>query len=257
MSFQKFIECWNDTKHTCQINKNFAPKSIKYSHNNNLVIPPCIHTTNISIVNQDTLEAGIDLVSNNRYPLVLNLADNNFPGGHVDMGSGAQEESIFRRTNYFTTLNYTSSPRLYPILDTEAIYSPSIMVIKNGNLEYTNRTYLMSFVACPGIKHPELVDGHLSITDKERLFIKIETVFQIALYNNHDSLVLGALGCGAWNNPPEDVIEIYKDVIKKWDGVFKTIVFAILEIDNKDYIVKNKSMFRKSNWHIFNENLHA
>ena len=82
-------------------------------------------------------------------------------------------------------------------------------------------------------------------------------MFQIALHNNHDSLVLGALGCGAWNNPPEDVIEIYKDVIKKWDGVFKTIVFAILEIDNKDYIVKNKSMFRKSNWHIFNENLHA
>lgn len=44
-------------------------------------------------------------------PVVLNLADILVPGGCVESGSGAQEESIFRRSNITRTLTQDFYPR--------------------------------------------------------------------------------------------------------------------------------------------------
>jgi hypothetical protein len=62
--------------------------------------------------------------------------------------------------------------------------------------------------------------------------------------------VLGALGCGAWMCPQEEVASICKYVIQEYDGFFHTIVFAILDVNKNDYIVKNANM-KKSNLNIF------
>ena len=249
MSYVKYIECWKDTKKYCITNKINAPKSTKYTYET-IDIPKNIYKTEIVILNMDTIKVGLDLTVNNLRPLILNLADNIFPGGHVEMGSGAQEESIFRRTNYFTTLNHQTG--FYPINNTEAIYSPSVTVIKDTNLNNFNVVKLLSFIACPGIRNPDLIDNKLSTIDTEILYKKIELIFQVAFKNGHDSLVLGALGCGAWNNPVEQVAEIFQVITKKWEGVFKKIIFAVLEIDKKDYIVKNDSINR-SNYEKFKD----
>ena len=251
MSYIKYIECWKDTKKYCITNEINAPESSKYTYEENeLNTSGNIYKTDIIILNKDTIEVGLDLTSRNLRPLVLNLADNIFPGGLVDMGSGAQEESIFRRTNYFTTLNHQTG--FYPINNTEAIYSPSVTVIKDTNLNNLNGVRLLSFIACPGIRKPDLVDNKLSTMDSEILYKKIELIFQVAFKNGHDSLVLGALGCGAWNNPVEDVAQMFQVITKKWEGVFKKIIFAVLEIDKKDYIVKNDSINR-SNYEKFKD----
>lgn len=90
--------------------------------------------------------------------LVLNLADDNFSGGCVAMGSGAQEEALFRRTNYCTSLKQ----ELYPIKNDEIIYSPQVSVIKTNentgwNLIDINNQPKISFIACPGLKYPETI----------------------------------------------------------------------------------------------------
>jgi uncharacterized protein (TIGR02452 family) len=44
-------------------------------------------------------------------------------------------------------------------------------------------------------------------------------------------LVLGALGCGAFGNPPRAVADTFKRILAEdeWGGYFKEIVFAIID----------------------------
>lgn len=42
---------------------------------------------------------------------------------------------------------------------------------------------------------------------------KIRTIFRIGLIHGHDSLVLGALGCGAFRNPPRHVARLFHEVM--------------------------------------------
>ncbi|CAF3858744.1 unnamed protein product, partial [Rotaria sp. Silwood1] len=42
----------------------------------------------------------------------------------------------------------------------------------------------------------------------------------------------GALGCGAFRNPPEHVAKIFRSVIEQYAGFFQTIIFAILDDHN-------------------------
>lgn len=49
--------------------------------------------------------------------------------------------------------------------------------------------------------------------DKEAMIMKIRLVFQVAKLKGITHLVLGALGCGAYKNPPEEVAKIFRKVI--------------------------------------------
>lgn len=59
---------------------------------------------------------------------------------------------------------------------------------------------------------------------------KMHVILDIALANGHDSVVLSAFGCGAYNNPPRHIAKLFRNVIKKYEGAFKCIAFAILNV---------------------------
>ena len=63
---------------------------------------------------------------------------------------------------------------------------------------------------------------------------KIRTILRIGLANRHDSLVLGALGCGAFRNPPRHVARLFHEVFQEQEfrNKYRRIVFAILEDHN-------------------------
>lgn len=44
-------------------------------------------------------------------------------------------------------------------------------------------------------------------------------------------LVFGALGCGAFRNPPRVIARTFKDILveDEWKGYFEEIIFAILD----------------------------
>lgn len=242
------LEQWT---HTQKYADNFdePSPSIKYSHQNNYTPVKKYNVTNVMVEDIDTVDCGYTLKVNGYNPVVLNLADNTFPGGCVGFGSGAQEESIFRRSNYFKSLNIS----FYPIEPTQAIYSPGITVFKeseNKNWKINANPYKIDFIACPGIKFPVLESGKFSQNDQVILFNKIDLIFQIAHANAHDSIVLGALGCGAWKCPAEQVAQIFSQVITKWSGVFKLIVFAILKPSKSMYLL-NDIHHTNCNWEIF------
>ncbi len=58
----------------------------------------------------------------------------------------------------------------------------------------------------------------------------IYTQLKAAYVSGYDAVVLGAFGCGAFQNPPDAVAEICHQVIETYfKGAFKKIVLAILD----------------------------
>ena len=51
---------------------------------------------------------------------------------------------------------------------------------------------------------------------------------------NDDSIVVGAFGCGAFQNPPKHIARLFHEVIdeKEFKDKYKLIAFAILEDHN-------------------------
>ena len=185
-------------------------------------------STPIEITNEDTLIAGARLVAAGQNPMILNFACERNPGGGVITGAGAQEESLFRRTNLCLTLQMD----MYPIQDNEGLYTKIATTFRDteaARCAYLKTPWSAAFSTVPGLRRPRLIGGRLQAHDVARLVKKIHIICQMGASNEHDVLVLGALGCGAWENPPEQVAAIFRDVLKTYDGIFKSIVFAVMD----------------------------
>lgn len=241
--FQKRIDCYSNTK---LISKQCYPvykPSIKYKYDDAFQLRNNNYNTITRIVDNDTIDTAIMYIKDGYKPLVLNLADDCIPGGAVELGSGAQEESLFRRSNYCLSCNSD----FYPLRADEAIYSPEIVVFKDteaNNWRLYENVVKMDFIACPGLKYPKTISNWLLPDDVETLKNKIRLIFQTGYNNGHDVLILGALGCGAWRSPPEHVAEICLEICKEYHGMFKYVVFAILGIGNTG--INNYNVFMKT-----------
>ena len=205
--------------------------------------------TKLTVVNMDCLYAAQSLIDMGFSPVVINNASFKRPGGGVERGSGAQEENIFRRSNLYESLYRFSEylakenglpveEKQYPLpLEYGAIYSPSISVFRNSedkNYSFLDKTYVMDFITIAAIKNPTLVDGKLIQRDAEIMKGKIKMMLNLGLYWENDAIVLGAFGCGAYGNPPEEIARLFKEVLdqEEYRNKFSRIVFAILDDGN-------------------------
>ena len=191
--------------------------------------------TVVSVVDSDCLDTAIYMKRLGYRPVVLNMANNTNPGGGVDYGAGAQEESLFRRSNYFQHL----SKRLYPI--DHGIYSPNVAYFRASEAEeyaLLDRPENISMIAAAALRGPRLVkeNGQYRLNPQDRAIMrdKIRLILDIAERFEHDCVVLSAFGCGAFKNPPEDIAEIFREVVlgEEFRGVFKRVVFAIFNDHN-------------------------
>ncbi len=88
----------------------------------------------------------------------------------------------------------------------------------------------MSFIAVAGINSSALASLERIATELvEPVKYKIRTIFKIGLLHNHDSLALGALGCGAFLNPPSHITRLYHEVMdeKEFKNKYHPLLFAI------------------------------
>jgi uncharacterized protein (TIGR02452 family) len=245
-------EIWEETKRLSK-NYSFEP-SEKLHFERDFQMKKRYPKTELSVENIDTIVVGGQMKDSGLNPLLLNFADDKNPGGCVDIGSGAQEESLFRRTNLCLSLHES----FYPLSLYEAVYTPSATIFRDtetNNNAILEKPWQAAFIAAPGLCCPPLNEsGRLKTKEILILKKKIKLIFQTGYKKGHDSLVLGALGCGAWRNPPEHVAELFKEVLEEYDGLFKKIVFACLHAGESGIITPDSSKMRSgppSNYEIF------
>lgn len=227
-------------------------------------VPVLCDAATITVENVECIDAGIALQQQGFNPAVLNLADAYQPGGLVLQGSHAQEESLFRRTNLFRSLyqfddEYAQEFKVpqpqaqrYPMdQDWGGIYTPGALVIRapqDAGFKLLNEPVKMSFIAVAGINDPILNDsGLMDEIDSETTRNKMRTILRLGALNGHDALVLGALGCGAFHNPPKQVAQLFHEVIdeKEFRGKFRHITFAVLARSSSPTGNRNFAAFKQ------------
>ena len=211
----------------------------------------------IIVEKNDCLMAAQRLVQEGYNPALLNFASAGHPGGGVETGARAQEETICRRStltrsiytfdaSFASKYGYNHSPgNNYPLgnLDFSAIYSPAVTVFKEG-LECTlmENPYQVAVITCAALNLNGRYalkltpDGHLPQRAKEITANKVRTIFRIALMHGHDSLVLGAFGCGAFKNPPAEIAKLFHEVMEEpeFKNKYRLITFSIIDDHNSN-----------------------
>ena len=208
--------------------------------------------TTINVTRETTLDAVRRLLWYGREKVCcLNFASAKNPGGGFLGGSQAQEESIARSTglyncqlkasDYYETNKQTKSCFYTDYM----IYSPGVPIIKDEAGNKLDRLMQASIITAPAVntgvvKHKE---PH-RLTEVETVMKRrIKKVLTIALEHQHDTIVLGAWGCGVFQNNPEDIAQYFHEVIKNdFPNAFKEIVFAIYARNER---------FVKPFWRIF------
>ncbi|KAF2030692.1 hypothetical protein EK21DRAFT_100353 [Setomelanomma holmii] len=149
-----------------------------------------------------------------------------------------QEEALCYSSTLFATLN----PDWYPWPNTglgscAGIFSPDVVVFRDtldndlAELPVTRRHVLAVItVAAPCL--PNLTSDGQEFADAlqlQDLVEKILLVLRMAALNGVTSLVLGAMGCGAYGYPPKAVAETMKRLLttEEFDGWFENVLFAV------------------------------
>jgi len=172
---------------------------------------------------------------------VLNMASALQPGGGILKGAIAQEESICLRSTLYPSLKDS----FYRIPQNAAIYSPDVVVFRDSAQQELPKSewFFVDVISCAAVRGPDVVvktrqgvekQVYEWAQDYEIMLMKARLIMQIARQKQISHLVLGALGCGVFKNPPEEVARIFKKVIhghRKRPGVvgIEEIVFAIFD----------------------------
>lgn len=230
---ERNVEVWKDTVARAHIFP-FKP-SVKVRHERGQILNAIFPSTFMEVTPEDTLEAGHRLYQAGLNPCILNFADDLDAGGVVDSGNSAQEESLWRRTNLCATQLQEFYPlAMAPAAPQEGIYSPQVTIFKDtevNNCIDLGEPWQAAFIAVPGLKLPHVNHQQMvCLQDMMAMREKIELIFQAAKAAGHDSLLLGALGCGVWGAPPKQMADIFRSLCLKYNGVFKHITFACLTI---------------------------
>ena len=214
-----------------------------------LIDPVAPIETEVRVENDDCVHVAKRLIDEGYNPAMLNLADLYTPGGLVEHGSGAQEENLCRRSNLILSLYQFSEARIrqYPDLglvknDDQypmderygGIYSGIVTFFRGIEDEGSllEEPYNIPVISVAALSGPRIgADGLMFPEETEITLDKMRTILRIGMANFHDTLVLSAMGCGAFANPPTHIAKLFHQVIEEdeFKNAFRLIDFAILD----------------------------
>ncbi len=188
---------------------------------------------------------------------VLNFASATNPGGGVQKGANAQEESICRCSTLYPCISddkikekfhnkhreLLRAGKMDSLYNCDCIYTPDVVVFKTdtdhpGQMEQRD-WYQIDMLSCaaPNLRknpsnamNPDSGDKAPAIKPDELLKLhkkRIQRILDIAMGQGAEVVILGAFGCGAFQNPPEIVAKAMNQVVKDYLYRFKSIEFAV------------------------------
>lgn len=195
-----------------------------------------------AVANETTLQACARLVASQQYQRigVLNFASARKPGGGFLRGARAQEESLARSSGLYHSLR--QYPQFYEfhraqettLYSDRMIYSPACPVLRDDAGNWLAQLYTVDFITSPApnagavIRNEPANRGRIAPT----LTGRAGKVLALAAHHQCEALVLGAWGCGVFQNDPATVAQVFADYLRP-DGVFggrfRHISFAVYD----------------------------
>lgn len=219
--------------------KLYTPKDI--DHLLQSLEPLGNRKTKLEVANCTTFAAAKTLIDEGcENPICLNFASAKNPGGGFLSGSQAQEECLARASGLYWSLthkmdyyeiNRACKSSLYT---NHLIYSPNVPVFRNDHDELLPEPYLISIVTSPAVNAGAIRKNEPQQTAKIRSTMehRIRSVLSIARKHNHNSIVLGAWGCGVFQNKPCDIANWFRVALtddRRFHNQFDRIIFAVLD----------------------------
>ena len=181
---------------------------------------------------------------------VMNFANAFHAGGGVTTGASAQEECLCRTSTlypllYRQTLRGTFYKHHHDLNTPKAtdslVYTEGVIICKTDE-DLPKRmpqedwvTVDVITIAAPDLRnksnvHVPLVNGGTHMNNAELFGYHVKRAIHMltcAAAKGADILVLGAFGCGAFQNNPEVVARAYKTALQEFPMVFRQIEFAV------------------------------
>lgn len=203
---------------------------------------------------------------------IMNFASATNPGGGVERGANAQEESICRSSTLYFCLNTPETKKEFymphrqaknPLYNDDIIYSPDVCVIKTDNARAERLSaadwYKVNVITCaaPNLRKQPSNEMNLDSGDsaarisngqlKELHEKRIRRIFEVAATNGNDVLIAGAFGCGAFKNPPDIVARVFHEITYEFRYMFETVEYAIAcgKKPSKNYLIFERE-FKKN-----------
>jgi uncharacterized protein (TIGR02452 family) len=196
--------------------------------------------TLFEVTDETTLEAAKRICKKdaNSDPFVLNFASAMSPGGGFLSGSQAQEESLARSSSLYSCLKanfeFYEFNRRYPNIfySDLMIYSPKVPVFRNDDGSLTAKPYLVTFLTSPAVDVRFVKEKDASKIDliEEVTKERARKFLWIANQNRHKTLILGAWGCGVFQNDPQMIARIFDELLKgEFANCFERVIMAIYD----------------------------
>ncbi|MFD4622803.1 TIGR02452 family protein [Streptomyces sp. NPDC058475] len=195
--------------------------------------------TVFEVTGESSLEAARRLTRTLGSVAVLNFSSARNPGGGYLNGAQAQEEALCRASALYTCLlrarKFYDHHRAHrdPFYTDRVIHSPAVPVFRDDRGRLLEAPYTAGFLtaAAPNA-------GVVLRTAPERaadlphaLAVRAERVLETAATHGYRRLVLGAWGCGVFQNDPAQVAEAFRRLLieGRFERYFEHVVFGILD----------------------------
>lgn len=162
-----------------------------------------------------------------------------------------------------------------PVQHDEVIYSASVSIFRAPESQghvFLSDPYKAAFIACLGVYRPQIdSSGRLAPKHVQQLEQKLDLILKLAACFEHDSVVLGPMGCGgeiacAWYQGNRhaasnlfcvftaQVAEVFARVLQRDAWGLQQVVVACLDTSNLG-MEKSPYLTSKSNFQYFSEAL--
>lgn len=180
-------------------------------------------------------------------PFVMNFANAHRAGGGFRLGARAQEESLCRCSTLYASISCPTAREMYrhnnthlgPVESDYMLYSPEVCIFRDERCELLDEPFLaaVATVPAPNRRGAAMFASNREIA--EAMVRRIRIMLAIAANHGHRNLVLGAWGCGAFGNRPEEVAGHFRRVLVEegFGRLFGKVCFAIYgREDGRNYL---------------------
>ncbi len=179
-------------------------------------------------------------------PFVMNFANAHKAGGGFLFGANAQEEALCRCSTLYASISSEAAKEMYHYNNTHLssvesdymLYSPSVCVFRDEKCQLLEEPFTASVMTVPAPNRHGAALFASEGTVREAMMRRIRIMLAKAAEHGHKNLILGAWGCGAFGNKPENVSWYFKKILtdEGYGRMFGDVCFAIYgSVNGKNY----------------------